>query len=376
VNGLEIVSIETFDLRVPLDRLRSDSVNQTDSMGFATVRLHTADGRVGTGYTGVIVGAGSDLILAAVRTYYAPVLLGQPADEIEMLWRRMYWSPLHWCGRAGISQMALAAVDVALWDLAAQREDLPLCDLLAPGTASSIPAYNTDGGWLSFSREELVENALETVAAGFDGVKIKLGLAEGAEDLERVAAVRAAIGEEVELMTDVNQAWSLDQAMRWGAELAAHDVKWLEEPLDPDDWHSHARLAAEIQTPLALGEHLYSEGAFRDFARAGAVSFVQCDATRLGGVTEFLRVAALAEAHRLAVCPHAGDMMQIHQHLVFAAPTAHLFERIPWGSELWADPARVVEGRLRRPSAVGAGTAVRQEMLERFCVGRPEMVTL
>jgi L-alanine-DL-glutamate epimerase-like enolase superfamily enzyme len=369
-----IVRIETFDLRVPLDRVRSDAVNLTDAWGFPTVRVHTDDGLVGTGYTGVARGLGSELVLEAISGHYAQVLLGQPDDQIDELWRRMYWCPLHWCGRAGVTHMALAAVDIALWDLAAQRAGLPLCDLLAPGGAPAVRAYDTNGGWLSFDLDDLCENARATVAAGFHGVKLKLGKPDGAEDLRRVAAVRAAIGDDVELMTDVNQAWTLEQALRWGAELAAHDVKWLEEPLDPDDWRGHAELAAAIETPVALGEHVYTESAFEDFVRAEALAYVQCDATRVGGVTEFLRVAALAERSGLPVCPHAGDMMQVHQHLVFVAPSAHRFEHIPWGRELWTAPARVVGGAVLRPEVPGAGTAIRAEALERFCVGRPRVV--
>jgi L-alanine-DL-glutamate epimerase-like enolase superfamily enzyme len=365
--------IETCDVRVPLDRLRSDAVNLTDAWGFAVVRLHTADGLVGTGYTGVARGLGSDLVLQAVSEHYAPVLLGRESDDIGALWDAMYWSPLHWCGRAGISHMALAAVDIALWDLAAQRAGLPLCDLLAPGGQTTFRAYETNGGWSSFTLDELCENARETVAAGFHGVKLKLGLPDGAEDLRRVAAVRAVIGDEIELMTDVNQAWTLEQAVRLGGELAAHDVKWLEEPLDPDDWRSHAALAGAIDTPIALGEHVYTALAFADFIEAHAVHYVQCDATRVGGISEFLRVASLAEAAGLAMCPHAGDMMQVHQHLVFASPAAHRFEHIPWGAMLWVDPAVVRDGELQRPSAPGAGTAIQEHMLERYCVGHPRI---
>jgi L-alanine-DL-glutamate epimerase-like enolase superfamily enzyme len=147
-------------------------------------------------------------------------------------------------------------------------------------------------------------------------------------------------------------------------------VKWLEEPLDPDDWRGHAALAADMETPIALGEHVYTARAFEDFVEARAVAYVQCDATRVGGVTEFLRVAQLAERAGLPVCPHAGDMMQVHQHLVFVAPTAHRFEHIPWGAELWVEPAVVKDGVVRRPTAPGAGIAIRDDMLARYTVGR------
>lgn len=368
---MRITWIETLDIRAPLGGMRADSVNHADAWGFATVRIHTEDGLVGTGYTGIPSAAGSDLVLATVRGYYAPLLLGQDSADIAGLWRRLYWSPLHWCGRAGVSHMALAAVDIALWDLAALRANVPLCELLGGSPGPDFPAYDTNSGWLSFTRDELVANVRESIEAGFRGVKIKLGLPDGAEDIARVAAVREAVGDDVELMVDVNQAWSLEHARRFGPALADYAVKWLEEPLDPDDWAAHTELVRAIRTPIALGEHLYTAGAFRDFIQAGAVHFVQADVTRLGGVTEFLQVADLAHAAGLPLCPHAGEMMQVHQHLVFVAPTAHVFEHIPWGRELFIEPAVVRDGRLVRPTAPGAGTAMRDEIVERYLDGRP-----
>lgn len=370
---MRIERIETFDVRWPFDRLLSDAINDTDSWGFAVVRLRTEDGYVGTGYTGTARGAGNDLILSAIQWYYAPVLLGADATNIAARWHDMYWCPLHWCGRSGVSQMALAAVDIALWDIAAKRAQLPLCDYLGGSDAGDFPAYNTNGGWTSFSIDELVTNAKESVQAGFMALKVKLGIPDALEDVRRVAAVRDAIGTDVDLMTDVNQAWTLPVARRIGAALADYDVEWLEEPMDPDDWRAHAQLARAIETPLALGEHLYSAHAFEDFISSEAVMYVQPDVTRLGGISEFLQVASIAAARGLPVCPHAGEMMQVHQHMVFVATSAHIFEHIPWGRDLFVDPAVVVDGRLQRPSAPGAGTAMHDDALQRYSVSRPQV---
>lgn len=368
---MKIIKVETFDVRWPFDRIRSDAVNATDAWGFAVVRLTCEDGTVGTGYTGTARGVGNSLILAAIHDNYAPVLLGSEPTNIRGLWKSMFWSPLHWCGRAGVSQMALSAVDIALWDIAARRAGLPLCDYLGAEDPKAFPAYNTNGGWASFTLEELVANAKESVDAGFGGVKIKLGLPDGSEDLRRVGAVRDGIGDSIDIMTDVNQAWGISDALRWGQYLADYGVKWLEEPMDPDDWRAHARLANAIATPLALGEHLYNSHAFDDFIAANAVFYVQPDVTRVGGVTEFLRVSELAAVRGLPLCPHAGDMMQIHQHLIFVAKTAHLFEHIPWGSDLFVDPAVVRDGKVQRPTAPGAGTAMFDDAIARYIVGRP-----
>lgn len=366
---MKITKIETFDIRVPLERVSTDAVNLTDSWGFATIRIHTDEGIVGTGYTGVARGLGNDLVLATISNHFDTILLGADPLDRDTMWKKLYWSPVHWVGRAGVTHMALAAVDIALWDIYAQLQGLPLCDLLGGSDASSFPTYNTNGGWLSFSLKELIDNAKATINDGFTGVKIKLGLPDGVDDIRRVEAVRGALGPGIDLMVDVNQAWTLDHALRWGKELAQFGVKWLEEPMAPDDWMSHAELAAAIETPIALGEHVYSEGAFSDFLRAGAVHFVQPDVTRVAGVTEFARVATLASDAGLPVCPHAGDMMQVHQHLIFTTPAAHVFEHIPWGRELFVEPASIVDGALVRPRSPGAGTAMKDDVVEKYLVG-------
>jgi L-alanine-DL-glutamate epimerase-like enolase superfamily enzyme len=371
-NPLRITRVETLDIRIPLDRVRADAVNVTDSWGFPTVRLHTDSGLVGTGYSSTAKGAGNDLIVLTVQNYYAQRLLGRDPQNISGIWNDLYWSPLHWSGRSGISHMALAAVDIALWDLAAQSAGLALCDLLGGRDDDRFPAYDTNGGWLSFSIDELVSNARTAVDAGFGAIKMKVGGGDGAEDIRRVEAVRHAIGDGIGLMVDANQAWAPHHASYWGRRLSGSQVRWLEEPLFADDWRAHRQLADEIETPIAVGEHLYTRSAFSDFIAAGAVAYVQPDVTRLGGITEFRQVAELAAAHGLPVCPHAGDMRQIHQHMVFSTETAFLFESIPWGSHLFEHPAKIEEGFLRRPTAPGAGTAMIESEVERYAVARWE----
>jgi L-alanine-DL-glutamate epimerase-like enolase superfamily enzyme len=369
---VRITRVETLDIRVPLDQIRADAVNITDSWGFPTVRLHTDTGLVGTGYSSTARGAGSDLILLTVQNYYASRLLGRDPLNISDIWNDLYWSPLHWSGRSGISHMALAAVDIALWDLAAQSAGLPLCDLLGGRTDGRFPAYDTNGGWLSFTLDDLVSQARTSVDRGFGAIKMKVGGQDGAEDIRRVEAVRRAIGDGIGLMVDANQSWALHHASYWGRRLADSQVRWLEEPLFADDWRAHRQLADQIQTPIALGEHLYTRAAFHDFIAAGAVTYVQPDVTRLGGITEFRQVAELAAAHGLPVCPHAGDMRQVHQHLVFVAETAYLFESIPWGSHIFKHPAVIEDGFLRRPTEPGAGTAMIDAEVERHAVARWE----
>ena len=166
----------------------------------------------------------------------------------------------------------------------------------------------------------MVDDAKRLVAEGFRGVKIKIGSPDPNDDLERIEAVREAIGPRVQFMVDANGRWDLPTAVHVGRHLADYDIRWFEEPMWFDDVAGHAALARTISTPIALGEQQYSLDAFRQFIAAGAVHYVQPDATRIGGVTPWWQAADLAYAHRLPVVAHVGDMMQIHLHLSIAHP--------------------------------------------------------
>ena len=169
-------------------------------------------------------------------------------------------------------------------------------------------------------------------------------------------------------MIDANEGWDLNTAKQWGKRLEACHLYWFEEPLDADDITGHAALARELSIPLAVGENLLTRFAFRDYIAQGAAGFLQPDVTRVGGVTEWLKVAGLAESNNLPVAPHSGDMMQIHQHLVAATQNSPLLEYIPWGRELFAHPVQVRNGYADLPTAPGASTDMVPEVMERFRV--------
>ncbi len=184
-----------------------------------------------------------------------------------------------------------------------------------------MPIYNTHAGWLNFSIDQLVDEARRLLDRGYTALKMKVGLPDTSEDCRRVRAVRECVGETV-LMVDANQKWDLQQATLAAERLAEFDLSWLEEPLHPDDIPAHRALKERSAIPIALGEHVYTTHAFRDYMAVRAVDVVQVDVCRVGGITPWLEVAALAHAHGLRVCPHAGDLMQVHQHLVRAIPNA------------------------------------------------------
>ena len=354
--GSIITSIEVYALAVPLTRPIADATAAMSHWTVPVVEVKTADGRVGTGISGVH--CGPELLCDVIQNYYAQALLGASSEDIIGTWKRLYWLPTHWIGRAGVVHMALAMVDIALWDLAAQRAGVPLWRLLG-GTADPIEAYNTDAGWLNFSVDELVRDLTSLIDHGWRRVKIKVGKADWREDARRVQAVRNQIGD-VTLMCDANQRWDLSTANRIMPVLEEARMDWVEEPLHPDDLDGHRLLQRSTRLDIAAGESIYSAQQFASFVAADALRVVQVDATRVGGVTEWLQVAAHASGRGLRLVPHAGDMMQVHQHLVgtVVSEAPPLIEFIPWTQDAFTERTIIREGYLHRPQAPGASTAI------------------
>jgi L-alanine-DL-glutamate epimerase-like enolase superfamily enzyme len=365
--GSVIVSIETYALAVPLARPIADATAAMTHWTVPVVEIRTADGRVGTGISGVH--CAPELLTDVISGYYADALLGTASDDILGTWKRLYWLPTHWIGRAGVVHMALAMVDIALWDLAAQRAGVPLWRMLG-GTSGAIEAYNTDGGWLNFSEADLVHDLRSLIDQGWRRVKIKVGKSDWREDARRVRAVRRAIGDDVTLMCDANQRWDLATASRMLPVLEEARMDWVEEPLHADDLDGHARLQRATTLDIAAGESIYSYQQFTGFIAADAFRVVQVDATRVGGVTEWLQVAAHAAARGLRIAPHAGDMMQVHQHLVgtVLSEVPALVEYIPWTREAFVERSVVREGHVERPQSPGASTAIDPAARERWQV--------
>lgn len=362
-----IERIDLYRLHIPLRRTLSDALYTRTHWHVPVVEITTDDGLVGTGYSGVW--AGDDLLLSTIDGYLRERLMGRNSAHIGEIWNDIYWSPLHWVGRAGIAHMALGMVDIALWDLAAQRAETPLWKLLG-GRHTALETYNTDGGWLNFTVDELHQDMGSMVERGWNRVKMKVGGTDPAVDLERVRAVRAALPDGVTMMVDANQNWDLWTALRTAPRLGELGIAWLEEPLHPDDVAGHRRLAATGAIPIALGENLYSSHAFSSFLDADAVDVVQVDVTRVAGITEWLEIARSASAASCRVIPHAGDMMQVHQHLVAGTESGKqpLIEYLPWATEAFAQPVTMDGSRILLQDVPGASTAIAADARRRWQV--------
>ena len=369
---VKITRVQSFLLHVPVTRNSiADSTHQLTHWGVPGVILCTDSGLAGYGYTGTHAHLPTDrLIASCIEDTYGPLLLGESAHDVQYLWKKLFhFPPAQWVGRAGITQLALSAVDVALWDLKAKAAGVPLWQLLGGSVRKDLLAYNTDGGWLNWPLETLIDDTRRLVEQeGFRGVKIKVGSPRVSRDLERVEAVRRAIGSQVSLMVDANGRWSLPEALEFGGRVTGLEIEWFEEPIWYDDIPGHAKLARQIKTPIALGEQLYTADHFRDFIREGAVTYVQPDAVRLAGITEWWQVADLAHSYRLPVVAHIGDMMQVHLHLSIAHRACNMLEYIPWLRGCFEEPATVRDGQFLVPSRPGAGTTLLPEAMSRFQV--------
>lgn len=245
---------------------------------------------------------------------------------------------------------------------------MPLWKLVGGHKDGRVPSYNTDGGWLNFDVPRLVDEMTRIVESGWTGVKMKVGKEDPREDIARVAAAREALGPDIDLMIDVNQRWDRTRALAWAHRFEPFDIGWLEEPLDPDDVEGHVMLADATHIPIALGEHVYSRTAFRDFIARARVGYVQADVTRLGGITEWLAVAETALAHHVPVVPHHADMMRVHQHLGAGHPASPMIECIPWLQHLFAEPADIRDGVFHVPDTPGASTTFDPEAFEKYRV--------
>mgnify|MGYP001235500073 CR=1 FL=1 len=369
---MKITSIEPFLLHVPVTGGSiADSTHVVTHWGMPGCRVFTDSGHTGYGYTGTHAALASDkLLTSCMAEVYGPLLLDEDPREVETLHRKLSsHPPTHWVGRGGITQLALSAIDLALWDLKAKAAEVPLWSLLGGDSDKKVEAYNTDCGWLDRPVDKLVDDCRRMIEEkGFPAVKMKVGKPDPKEDLARVEAVRKGIGRDARLMVDANAKWDLLTALEYGPRLAAFDVEWFEEPLWHDDVQGHAQLAAAIDTPVALGELLYTLDQFREFVLADAVHYLQPDASRCGGLTILWQVADLGHAYNLPVSPHHGDMMQAQIHTVFAHPACGQLEFIPWTLHCFEEPALVSDGFYQAPQNPGAGTTLTEEAMEKYGV--------
>ncbi len=358
---MKIASITADQFDIPLPFVMTDSTHgEIRHFAVVTVRIRTDDGAEGVGYTYTVGKTGGAAIRTLIAGDLAPALTGEDPRRIERLWQRMWWT-LHYTGRGGQACFAISAVDVALWDLKAKLAGEPWWRFLG-GHDPLVKVY-AGGIDLQMPLDELREQTRRNLARGFRAIKMKVGRDSLAEDVARVAAVREVVGPDVPLMVDANMQWSVAKSIRASHALAEHDVYWLEEPTIPDDVEGNARIEAEGRLPVATGENCHTIYEFQKLMAARAVSFPEPDLSNTGGVTGWLKVAHLAEAHNLPVTTHG--VHDLHVHLLAAVPNASYLEAHGFGLENYIrHPLVIVEGEVTAPDRPGHGVEFDWEKLE------------
>lgn len=340
----------------------SNGLHTYSEVTLGVLEVHADEGITGFGITGPKIGE-RELI-----QNFAEQIVGMDPLLSEAIWSKL-WSPKLY-GRRGPETRALSVVDMAIWDIKAKAAGLPLYALLG-GARRSIPTY-VAGGYYSPSKgsDGLVDEVSAYVSRGAKAIKMKVGALSPRDDAARVKLVREAIGPDVKLMVDANCAYSFYDAITFGRLIADYDVFWFEEPVQPDDYEGMRKIAAAVPITLAAGENEYTKYGFRDLIDTQALGILQPDVRYMGGVTEFMKVAALAQAHGLDICPH-GDQ-QTHLHLMAAIPNGLMIEFYPpefdpmWGKVYLETPSLNADGTVDVPQTPGNACAPNAKELARF----------
>lgn len=355
-----IETLETTYYRLPLGEMGDAGHGAINSEELITVRLH-AGGLTGHGYA-YTIGRGGRAIQSLLENEIRDIVVGQDEADVEKLWGVM-WSRLLYVGRGGLASFAIAAADIALWDLRGLRAEKPLC-ALAGGTAREIPAYGS-GVDLPKPLGELLTQVEGFLDRGFPGVKVKVGRTDPADDESRVAAVRRLIGDRIDLMIDANMSWTAGEALERARRLEQNNLFWLEEPTIPEDVAGHAMLARELGVPIAIGESLHSPHEFRRYVDEKAVGIVQIDPITNGGITPTLRALSMADEAGLATSSHYTD--ELSAHLLCASHRPIYLEKHAFALDNYLEsPQRVIDGRVRPTEVPGTGMRFDERALERF----------
>ncbi|MBE9583440.1 mandelate racemase [Mucilaginibacter sp. JRF] len=400
-----IKNIQVKDVRYQLDgNAGSDAIHRDPVYSYAVTQLHDDSGLTGTGLA-FSLGKGNELVCAAAK-FYAEKLKGSDIEVLMQNFGSLFnqmanEQQFRWLGpHKGVVHLALASVTNACYDLWAKKLGVPLWKLLIDLSPEEIvntldltyledelttqdaikliteqqtglrqrelitnvgyPGYDTSIGWFNYSDDKVRENCLKAVDEGFTAMKLKVGSAEAERDIRRAHIVREAAGDAVKVMLDANQQWNLPQAISICNQLKSMNPYWIEEPTHPDDVLAHKTLAEAIApVRLALGEHVPNRVIFKNYLQTGAASFIQVDAVRVGGVSEFITVSLLCKKYGIPVVPHVGDMGQLHQHLVLfnhikLGHEALFLEHIPHLQKYFVNPVLIENGLYQTPQAPGS----------------------
>jgi len=358
----KIQAVEAEYYRVPLDEPLYDARHGAHvhfELVVAKVKLEDGSEGVGYTYTG---GRGGRAVYDLIVYDLAPVLVGKDAREVEELWDFMYWH-IHYVGRGGVSSFSISAIDIALWDLQAKKADEPLWKVLG-GTGEKVRTY---AGLidLNYTLEHHKEVIDQKLAEGHRGIKVKIGLNDLDADIKRTCAVREFVPQDVEFMVDANMKWDAKTAIEMGKAMTDLNVVWFEEPVEPDDFQAFKEVGEAIDIRLAQGENLHTLLEFRSALETGVLAFPQPDASNIGGVTGWVKVAEMCEKRGLPVCTHG--MQELHVSLLAGMPNAGYMEMHSFPIDRYTTrPMRVEDGFVTPPDYPGCGVVFDWDKLEEY----------
>ena len=335
--------------------------------GLDVIKIETDEGVTGLGLSGGVQEA--EGIGRQILEHLKQYAIGQDPFDTERVWDDM-WQP-KLVGRRGITTRIISGIDIALWDLKGKVAGRPVYKLLG-GFADKIPVYIA-GGYYEEGKglKELAAEMEEAVALGANAVKMKIGGASIREDVERVRVVRDTVGPDVKVMVDANCAYRYFEAIDIARKMEPQDIFWFEEPVNPDDYQGHKLVSQATVIPIATGENEYTRYGFRDLIESRSAAIIQPDCLIMGGVTEFMKVAAMAQAHDLPIAPHGTQ--DVHIHLVTAIPNGLILEYYststdPLRGEMFKDNLKVEDGYVRPPDRPGFGIEPNENVLSRYRV--------
>ncbi len=360
---MQIERIETHLLSLPLTDPVITSIHRITEVATVAVEVTTTDGIRGCGYVFAPTVPQAAALEAMVRDLSA-LMKGRDARYVERIWADL-WQHINFMGHAGLTVQALSPLETALWDIVGKAVDMPLYQLFGAYT-NRLLVYHSGGLWLGMSVDALVQQAQRYVSAGFKAMKLRLGKPSMHEDVERVKAVREAIGPDIHLLTDVNQGWEPNYAIKIGRRLEAFDLYWLEEPVVVDDGPGNARVTAALDTPIAGGETVYTRYGMLQMLQLGSANIVMPDLARMGGISEWRRAAALAGAFNIPVSNHI--YIEVSAHLMASCPGGLITEYMPWFDTLLTEPMEIESGYLMVPNRPGHGMDFDRRALARYHV--------
>jgi L-alanine-DL-glutamate epimerase-like enolase superfamily enzyme len=362
---VKITHVTTRVLSTPADNhLVVGRPPPAETREFVTLELGTDQGLVGLGLT-FFGGALTPALRAAVDAL-AGLAIGEDPTQVEAIAAKLRRAAGN-AGPGGIFTLALSAVDVACWDLKGKAVGQSVCALLG-GLRDRVPTYASGALMRAHPLDYLAEAGPRLAGMGFRQMKMQCGSEPtAAASIERVRVTREAVGPDVDLMCDINQLWSVNQAIEVGRRIEPYHLFWLEDPVAHDDYAGLARVADALRTPVAAGEYHYGIVPFRHLLEARAIDVVMIDLVRVGGITQWMKVAGMAEAFNLPVVSHL--LPEIHVHLVAAIPNGLTVEYMPWTLRFFEETPPIVDGQLVVPKTPGLGLAFDPAALKRYQVG-------